>query len=197
MLALAALQPVQQRVIGFGDMPAAAQIGLHAQQQMRGHLGIGERPVGLVCWGQLQMAHDLAQGMAGRLGVQAPRQQHGAGKQRGRCHWRAARARQFIQPELAVKRGVVRHQRRAADKIGRFAHHLCCGRSGLQHGRGDTGQLRDKAGHALARIHQALVAVHNAAAFNHHNTHLGRARTVRRAHAGGFKVEDGDAFGHG
>jgi hypothetical protein len=65
---LADLQLLQQGVVRIGDVPALLQIGLHAQQQVGGHLGIGQRAVGLVGRRQLQVAHDAAQRMAGASG---------------------------------------------------------------------------------------------------------------------------------
>ena len=59
MLFLAALQAVQQGVRRIGNVPAAAQIGLHAQQQMGSHFSIGQSAVGFVGRWQLQVAQKV------------------------------------------------------------------------------------------------------------------------------------------
>ena len=45
-VAVGALQAHEQSVVGFGTAVAGFQVMLHLRQQMRGHLGIGQGPVG-------------------------------------------------------------------------------------------------------------------------------------------------------
>ena len=131
--------------------------------------------------------------MAGRLRVQAARQQHGAGKGLRRVQ---IGQRQLSLPELAVKRRVVRHHGRAADKARSVAHHA--GRVGGSghHGVGDAGELRDEGRNPGAGPHQALKAVHHLAALQQHDGHFGGACAAAGRHAGGFKVDDGNGRGH-
>ncbi len=45
-VAAGALQAHQQSVVGLGTAVAGFQVVLHLRQQMRSHLGIGQRPMG-------------------------------------------------------------------------------------------------------------------------------------------------------
>jgi len=96
------------------------------------------------------------------MGIQAPRQQQRAGKGLLR---RLAQPRQFGQPEAAIERRVVGHHRPAADEPVRFGHHLRSFRRGGNHFVADAGIGLDERRDANAGIHQALVAIHHAVAF--------------------------------
>ena len=172
---------------------ALAQVLLHAGQQGRRHLGIGQRPVGTPRGRQVQIARQIAQAVAGRLGVDAARQQHGAGKQLGGGF---ARQRQLGLPELAVERCVVGHHGRSAHKAGRIAHHLGGGRRRAQHGIGDAGELGDEGRNPGPGLHQALETVHHAALLQQHDGHLGGPGALGGRHARGFEVDDGNRSTH-
>ena len=144
-------------MVGLRHAPALAQFALLQGQQRRGHVCIGHGAVGHARARQAMEVDQPAQLVAGRLRVQAARQQHGAGKrlQRGQ-----ACQRQFALPEAPVKRGVVRHHRRVAHKAGRRLHHLTRLGRGRHHGVGDAGQLRDERRNPGTGLHQALKPVH-------------------------------------
>ena len=151
-----------------------------------------QRAVGAPGARQAEVVREAAQAVAGRIGVYAARQQHGAGERMGRGE---PGVLQFGLPELAVECGVVGHHGRVAHEARGLAHHCGGIGGGLHHGIRDAGELRDEGRDPHARAHQALVAVHHAVAFHEHDGHLGGACTLGRHHAGGFEIDDGDGGG--
>ena len=131
--------------------------------------------------------------MAGRLLVDAARQQHRAGEGLGRGF---ARQLQLGLPELAVKRCVVRHHGRAAHKTGCVAHDLGGRRRSAQHLVGNACQIRDEGRHPCPGLHQTLEAIDHAALLQQHDGDFGRTRTLGGRHARGFKVDDGNRRTH-
>ena len=196
----AALRPLQagqqrmaHRTLGQLGSKAGAQVVLHAQQQVGGGLGIGERAVGAAAVGQRVQLRERAQPVVRRLGVEAARQQQGAGKRMGPVLV-AAGAGALGLPEAAVEGGVVRHQRAAGGEVEHLAHHPLGRRRALQHAVADAGELLDERRHPGAAVHQALVAAHDLPAAHQHRGDLGGARALAGRDAGGFEVDDGDGF---
>lgn len=106
----------------------------------------------------------------------------------------AADQAQFEVPELLVERGVMRQQRCGADELVDFVHHPLGRRRAAQHGVADAGELFDKARHAHAGVHQALVAVHDLATFEDDHRDFRGPAVAARGDAGGFKVDDRYTF---
>jgi hypothetical protein len=59
---------------------ALARVALHAQQQVRGGLGVGQGAVGAAGVGQAVQRRQRAQAVVGGLRVEPARQQQGAGE---------------------------------------------------------------------------------------------------------------------
>jgi hypothetical protein len=142
--------------------------------------------------GQLVKARQRAELVVGRLGVQAARQPHRAGKGLRRI---AVGARQFGLPEAPVERRVVRHQRRVAHETARLRHHLGRWRRIGHHGVGDAGELCDERRNAHPGVHQALELATTRPPSTS-DGHLGGARALGGCAAGGLEVDDGDGRGH-
>ncbi|MNC28532.1 hypothetical protein D3C75_767410 [compost metagenome] len=85
-------------------------------------------------------------------------------------------------------------QRGITDELGHFVHHLVHRRRTAQHGGGDASEPGDEGRYRHTRVHQALVALDDAPALQHHHRHLSGAAAGAGADAGGFKVDDSDTF---
>ncbi|RMS04228.1 hypothetical protein ALP75_203866 [Pseudomonas syringae pv. actinidiae] len=126
-------------------------------------------------------------------GHQASGQQHRTGKA---LFALALDARQFVIPELLVKRGIVRHQRRRADEVCHITHHPLSAGGGANHVVADTSQPFDECRNAHASVHQALKALDDTPLLHDDHGNLGRPATGVRRDSGGFKVDDCNTFQH-
>ena len=84
--------------------------------------------------------------------------------------------------------------REQADEFVDLVHHPLGRWRAAQHGVADAGELLDKARHSDARIHQALVAVHDLATFEDDHRDFSGPAVAARGDAGGFKVDDRYTF---
>jgi hypothetical protein len=185
------LQFAQQVMIQLAHPVLAAQLLRQMRHQIGRHLRIGHGPVSLAGMRQLRESGERAELVIRRRRHQAPRQQQRTGEILQAC---ALDPPQFEIPEFLVERGVVRQQRRTTDELVDLFHHPLGRRRGAQHGVADAGQLLDERGDANPSVHQALVTLDDAAVFQHdHGDFSGAAAAVRRQ-AGGFKVDDCNAF---
>ena len=107
---------------------AGFQVGFHTQQQVSGHLGVGERPVGVTRDRQPGVFHQGAELVVGGVGVQTPGEQHRAGEfpvpilvdtgQLGVQNWRSKAALWAISGQSPMNSAAWRITRRPAERGG-------------------------------------------------------------------------------
>lgn len=168
-----------------------AQFPGQVRGEVGGHFRIRQRPVSLAGVGQFGVGVESAEFVVRCRRHEAPGQQQRAGEflQAG-----AADQAQLKVPELLVERGVMRHQRRGADEFVDLVHHPLGRRRAAQHGVADAGELFDKARHAYAGIHEALVAINDLPALKDDHANFRGPAVAARGDAGGFKVDDRYTF---